>query len=155
MPQTCLVGLSIDASDSQVGSTMRQAVLDFLCSHGTIPPYHWIELVKPVSATESEVSCLACGQPDRELGFSFRVGGVGSRKLRLCPRCSFTEDRPSSARPACTRRDHIDVDCGFAIPTACRQALLFAWPAAEDGKPMSTVSIPNYDPNDTVKGCSS
>ena len=86
-------GRTIDSPGEVAGATMRTAMLDFLCAHGTIPAYHWMRLGHPVRAASSGC-CLACGQPDSEVVLRLRVPGVASRRLTLGPRCGLTEDRP-------------------------------------------------------------
>ena len=140
---------------------MRQAVLDFLCAHGKIrsvaaPAHHWMGLAYTVSAKESGTRCLACDQPDREATLRLRVLGAGSRKIRLCPRCGLTEDRPAMMeRIGLTIAE--DRACLHLSPprSAWTAALLYRphvgnnicwpWPACEDNKPAPAMPVLNQD----------
>lgn len=145
-------GLAIDAPDEPSGAAMRQAVLEFLCKHGTVPVHHWMGLAYPVSTKDSGARCLACGQFDREVSLRLRVLGAGSRKMQLCARCGLTEDRPAKmGRIGLTIEK--DMACLHLLPPrgGWAAALLIRphvgapvfrpWPAAEDHKPLSTMPI--------------
>jgi hypothetical protein len=145
-------GLAIDTPDEPSGAVMRQAVLAFLCQHGTIPAYHWMDLAYPVSMKDSGTWCLACGQSDRVASLRLRVLGAGSRKMQLCARCGLTEDRPAKmGRIGLTIEK--DVACLHLSPPrgSWVAALLFRphvgapffrpWPAADDHKPLSAMQI--------------
>ncbi len=145
-------GLAIDAPEEPSGAAMRQAVLEFLCKHATIPAYHWMDFAYPVSATESGTECLGCGQSELEVSLRLRVPGAGSRKMQLCPRCGLTEDRPAKmGRIGLTIEK--DMACLHQLPPRGGWAatLLFRphvgatvfrpWPATKDHKPLSRMRI--------------
>lgn len=140
------------APDDPSGRAMREAVLAFLCRHGTIPAYHWMKLASPAGAKDSSARCLACGQRDREVSFRLRVVGAGARAMHICPRCGLTEDRPAHRGRigltiedgvACLHRLHVQEDWSGALlfrplvgPNVSRP-----WPAAKDGRPASRAPI--------------
>jgi hypothetical protein len=145
-------GLAIDAPDEPAGSAMRATMLAFLCAHGTIPAFHWMEMGFPMSATETGERCHACGQSDREVSVRLRVAGAGSRKLVLCPRCGLTGDRPATWPRCGLVRNAKTVEASMTSPPDAWAGRLLLrtytgtprsrpWLAAADGRPLRSMQI--------------
>jgi hypothetical protein len=145
-------GSAIDAPHEPSGTVVRQAVLRFLCRHGTIPTYHWMDLAYPVGSDDSGSPCLTCRQTTREVNLRLRVLGAGSRKLQLCPRCGLTEDRPATmGRIGLTFKEGVAYLHGSAprgpwaasllVRPHVGQPTFHPWPAGEDGRPLFEMPI--------------
>jgi hypothetical protein len=140
------------AADEPAAAVMRQAVVQFLCMHRTIPSKHWIDLAYPVSEKASGSRCFACGQFDREVTFRLRLVGAGARKMKICIRCGLTEDRPAKAQRVSLAVDRDVARLSLSPPRGGWTAsalflpnvgspVVRRWPTAEDGKPASMTPI--------------
>jgi hypothetical protein len=145
-------GLGLVTSDeSEIGTSMREAVAAFLGCCGSQIFQHWVPLTS--SRRRLRERCHECGGQAYLFEYGFRQSGLPARALLICRSCGVLRDAPAGSQLGVTRDGRTfflhgplpSKDWVALLHLGCQDRTLSTrvpWPADESGAPARIFTPP-------------